>query len=340
MSARIQERFSKSMDMRKLNRSVSWRLSASSRRKEDAERFCRETVRAVCPVCAKDKSTPQAIIYGFQYVICKSCTHVYVRNVPPLDRLKAFYENTLAKVAMRPSEDLTQKKLYFTRVKDISLPKIDYVTKSLGKKGVWVDIGCGSGELLYAAKKRGWKTLGYEIDPQEITLAKDVFGLDVRRGYLDEDNAATMLKDADVVSFFSVLEHVPAPSKLLNLVKKYGKKNVAVVLELPRHPSVSAFVNMAFPKAVARHMLPPNHLSLFTDQSVKTFLSKSSFAPSHIWYYGQDFYELIGTVASMAGYKDEKTLNALLDQFNDVQNIFDKSKLCDEFIVIAKRKTR
>jgi 2-polyprenyl-3-methyl-5-hydroxy-6-metoxy-1,4-benzoquinol methylase len=338
MPAKVNERFSKTMDMRKLNRSVAWRLSAASRRKQDALRFSRDTQHTGCPVCGKDKPNPLAVIYGFRYVTCSNCSHVYVQNVPSLEKIKSFYENTLAQVAMRPSEDLTHKQVYLTRVKDISLPKVDHITTCLGKKGLWVDIGCGSGELIYAAKKRGWKTIGYEIDPQEIRFAKDVFGLDVRKGYLDEANAAEMLKEADVVSFFSVLEHVPAPTKLLDLVSKYGKKDVALVLELPHHPSVSAYVNMAFPQTVARHMLPPNHLSLFTEKSVKTFLKQSGFAPTDIWYYGQDFYELIGTIAAMAGFKDDAVTKQLLDKTGEFQSILDQNKLCDEIIVVAKRK--
>ncbi len=340
MARKVIEKFSKDMDMRRLNRSVDWRVSAATRRAEDARRFSQKTCAVSCPACGADHSAPLSQIHGFDYVTCGACTHVYVKNVPDRESLKAFYENQMQGVAMRPSEDLTQKNLYLTRVRDISLPKVEHVTRCLGKKGVWVDIGCGSGELLYAARKRGWKTVGYEIDPQEIHLAKNVFGLDVRRGYLDEQHAGEMLEKADVVSFFSVLEHVPAPSDLLALVRKHAKKTAAVVLELPHHPSLSALTNMAFPGMVARHMLPPNHLSLFTERSVNTLLSQNGFAPAHIWYYGQDFYELIGTVSAIARYKDERTLNQLLDAMGEFQKTIDRLKLSDEMIVIAKRVKR
>ncbi len=338
MPKKVKEHFSKSLDMRKLDRSVSWRLSAASRRKKDARRFAQKTLRADCPICGKHRALPLAVIYGFKYVTCPQCTHVYVQNIPTAGRLKAFYENTMKRVAMRPSEDLTQKKMYMTRVNDISLPKVDYITKGLGQKGLWVDIGCGSGELLYAAQKRGWKTIGYEIDPQEIHLARDIFGLDVRRGYLDEKNAAKMLKEADVISLFSVLEHVAAPGKILDLVRHYAKKSAALILELPHHPSVSAYVNMAFPRTVSRHMVPPNHLGLFTDESVKRLLSQNGFTATHIWYYGQDFYELIGTIAALAEFEDKNFTQRLLDETQQFQKIIDQNKLCDEMIVIAKRK--
>ncbi len=337
MTTKVSEKFSKPMDMRKLNRSVEWRLSAASRRADDAKRFSQKTVPAVCPVCAKNENTPLVTIYDFAYVTCKNCTHVYVKNVPSKESLKAFYEKKLAGVSMRPSEDLVQKDLYVTRVKDISIPKVKHITQSLKKKGTWVDIGCGSGELLYAAKKLGWKTIGYEIDPDERHLAKDIFGLDVRSGYLEKSNAAEILQEANVISFFSVLEHVPQPSELLALVNQFAKKDAALVLELPHHPSLSAWTNMAFPDTVARHMLPPNHLSLFTDESVKYLLEKNGFEITHIWYYGQDFYELIGTVAALSPMKERDILNKLLDATGEFQKIIDKNKLSDEMIVIARR---
>ncbi|MDP2652773.1 MAG: class I SAM-dependent methyltransferase [Candidatus Omnitrophota bacterium] len=337
LSRKVIERFSKPMDMRKLNRSTDWRVSAATRRAQDARRFSAETVEVPCPVCKSLPHRPLAEVYGFRYVTCDTCTHVYVKNVPVPERLKAFYEGALEGVAMRPSEDLVQKDLYLTRVKDISIPKVEYVTKCLGKKGRWVDIGCGSGELLYAARKRGWETTGYEIDPDEIYVAKDVFKLDVRRGYLDRANAAKMLEGASVVSFFSVLEHVADPVALVRLAGEFAPKNAALVLELPHHPSVSALTNMAFPNLVARHMLPPNHLSLFTDASVRHMLRQAGFSPSHVWYYGQDFYELIGTVSALAGFRDEEALNKLLDAAGEFQKTIDARKLSDEVIVIARR---
>jgi len=336
--SKINERFSKPMDMRILNRSLIWRISAANRRAQDSRRFSTKTQEIACPVCVTNNAEELAEISGFQYVSCSNCTHVYVKNIPPSAQLKAFYENQLEGVAMRPGEDIVQKELFLTRVKEISIPKVEYITKCIGHTGRWVDIGCGAGDLLYAARNLGWETTGYEIDPDEIHIAKDIFKLDIRNEYVKKDNATAVFKGAKVVSFFSVLEHLIDPCEILSLVSQYADKNVHIVLELPRHPSISAFTNMAFPDLVARHMLPPNHLSIFTDDSLKYMLMKTGFELTHIWYYGQDFYELIGTVAALAKYKDETVLNRMLDASGKFQKIIDQLKLNDEFIVIAKKK--
>ncbi|MBI5045193.1 MAG: class I SAM-dependent methyltransferase [Candidatus Levybacteria bacterium] len=337
MSSKPIERFSKTLDLRKLNRDVQWRKNAALRRESDARRFARQTEIVGCPVCSATTHDMLSNIHGFSYVTCRECTHVYVTNPPLEQALEDFYRNQTSEVNMRPSEDLLQRDLYLTRVEDIATPKVQYITESLGKKSKWVDIGCGIGEILLIAQRMGWQATGIEIDPQEIAIARG-FGLTIVEAIIDSANCNELLSDADVISLFSVLEHVRHPRKLLEVIAKAAKPDAALVLELPHHPSISAFSNMAFPGMIARHMLPPNHLMLFTDRSLVALLTSVGFEPSCIWYFGQDFYELIGTILANTQIGDAAMVHQVMDSIPSVQEALDRAKLCDEFLIIAKRK--
>ncbi len=334
---KIIEKYSKSINLKKLKRSSAWRLESIEKRSKDAQIFSKNTINVNCPVCGESGFESLVCIYGFEYVACLSCTHVYIKNPPNNESLLNYYENNIKEISLRPSRDLVQKDLYKIRVNEIAKPKVSFVTDVLGKFGKWVDIGCGSGEVLYAAKNLGWDTLGFEIDPDEIFLAKQ-FGLNVKNIKINEQNGAGFLSEADVISLISVLEHVANPKNILSVVSKFAKKDVCLVLELPHHPSLSAFSNIMFPDLIARHMLPPNHLSIFTEKSVKKFLYEFGFEPTHIWYYGQDISELMETIfLNNKLNKQSSLLSDILKLLPSLQKKIDEQKMCDEFLIITRR---
>lgn len=103
-------------------------------------------------------------------------------------------------------------------------------------KGKLLDIGCGKGEFLSVASKRGWE--GYGLEPSEkfAKFASDKYGLKVKVSSLD---AAGYPDDFfDVVTLNMALEHIDEPKKHLIEIKKILKNRGLLFIEVPNTDSL------------------------------------------------------------------------------------------------------
>ena len=97
-------------------------------------------------------------------------------------------------------------------------------------KGALLDVGCGSGEVLRAARGRGWDVAGAEPVPQSAEIARER-GLDVRTALLQDSGLPE--GHYDVVTAFHVLEHITDGVAFLQLVARWAKPGGLVVIEVP-----------------------------------------------------------------------------------------------------------
>ena len=227
--------------------------------------------------------------------------------------------------------------MFSIRIEEVAAPKVQYVTELLGQKGKWVDVGCGVGEIVAAAERIGWEALGLEIDEDEIEFAHKM-NVKVKKDFLTSQNAMDYIGDASVVSFFNVVEHLVNPYELLGIISNSIPDEAYVVIEIPRHPSLSSFANRAFPNMAARHIYPPDHLHIFTEKSAEILLRKCGLIPSHLWLFGQDFYEVISSMSAESNCKgDDKLLESILQGASQMQEAVDKSGLSDIMIIISQK---
>ena len=61
---------------------------------------------------------------------------------------------------------------YDLRVKNISLPKLNFLQKILRGNKEILEIGSGAGHFLKACEKKGIKAIGYEVNPSMVNLGK------------------------------------------------------------------------------------------------------------------------------------------------------------------------
>lgn len=64
------------------------------------------------------------------------------------------------------------EELFNKRVKQIAYPKVKWISDKINKKELWIDIGCGTGEILSAAKIFRYEVIGIDSDKKEIEFAK------------------------------------------------------------------------------------------------------------------------------------------------------------------------
>lgn len=112
------------------------------------------------------------------------------------------------------------------------LPKAQDQTRPL-----WVDVGCGSGAFLAAARRRGWRVLGVEADPFAVRELGARMGLPALAYEAwvaaAQAPAASGGPRAQAVSFFDVLEHLLDPVDALKTAAAGLDSGGVIVVEVP-----------------------------------------------------------------------------------------------------------
>lgn len=199
----------------------------------------------------------------FRLIQCRRCGFATTDPIPPsLDR---YYPpryrrfNALASLILR--------RLYLRRV-------AGWRTR-LPAPGLALEIGSGTGWMLSALRKRGWRALGSERSLDAAAAARLVARAPMFVGDLDALRVAPVL---DLVLMFHVLEHLPDPVGMLRAAALRLRPGGVLVLGLPNIGSWQARA------AGVRwmHLDVPRHLCHFSPGSIERALASAGFSLVHI----------------------------------------------------------
>lgn len=90
-----------------------------------------------------------------------------------------------------------------------------------------LDLGCGRGEILFLAKRKGLDVEGIEVSDYFIQYAKTKYGITLRKD-LDEVSGKF-----DIISCISSLQYVKNPRKILSMLFSLLKENGKIYIEIP-----------------------------------------------------------------------------------------------------------
>lgn len=324
----------KKTNWKNLNRSISWRINIAKKKKETAKysAFFQKKLKH-CPICNNKKRHTFIIIYGYKYAECELCGHIFMQ--PPIDLKAVRHLYSGNKKSSAQDKIYINENIFKKRIKQIATPKIEYCNNIIKKRGLWIDIGCGVGEMLIAAKKTGWKVFGIESDLREVKFAKQ-HGLDVVQDYITTNNIE-QLRNADVISLINILEHINKPSEFLQSIANALPRNVYVIIEIPRHPSLSSFVNLVFPNLAYRHIHSPEHMHIFTEKSLAIMLNNAKLKAVGMWEFGQDVSDLILLAAANVSKKEDQFIDMIYKLVPDLQKIIDKKSMSDTIFIVTKK---
>jgi SAM-dependent methyltransferase len=122
---------------------------------------------------------------------------------------------------------------YLIRVAHRRLALIERATRQRG--GALLDVGSGTGEVLLAARDRGWRSQGVEPERTAAAMAQGR-GLPVSVSTLTDSGLPE--RSFDVVSAFHVLEHVPDSRAFLGTMARWARPGGFVAIEVPNFASV------------------------------------------------------------------------------------------------------
>jgi SAM-dependent methyltransferase len=138
------------------------------------------------------------------------------------------------------------------------------------RNGELLDIGCGTGNFLAAARDAGYGVTGIELDRNAARFARERLGLQRVLPLTISEFAEQHLEERfDVVTFFEVLEHQAAPVEFLQKVKACVRPGGVIALSVPNRerwltgPDVLDY--------------PPNHFLRWNAAALKSFLSAQGF---------------------------------------------------------------
>ena len=159
-------------------------------------------------------------------------------------------------------------------VEDPKEPK--HVLEILARQqaGIFVDYGCGNGELLVAAKRMGWQAVGVELDAEVAHKTQANTGCPI---FTDPNNAADC-PQADVLHLGDVIEHLTKLDEQFPEILALLKPGGLLLAQGPLENNASLFT---FVVASARKLRPsrrtemaPYHVLLATSQGQRDFFRR------------------------------------------------------------------
>jgi SAM-dependent methyltransferase len=184
--------------------------------------------------------------------------------MPTLDDLIGINEETVHPFFNAAIEDEESYRKYFAR-------KLDDLER-LAPRGRLLDVGCGAGFFLEAARARGYEVAGVDLSPVPARYAREQYGLDVTIGSLYDYPAPD--GSFDIVTIFQTIEHDPDIPRLCR--RLHGLLRPGGLLMVTT-PAADGFVARVMGRRWFGYR-NVEHVSFFTRPSLRRALEDAGFA--------------------------------------------------------------
>ena len=225
-----------------------------------------------CSLCNANNTKTLLSKQGFSIVKCTACNFVYVNPRVENEQLTTIYEHNYFKNKDYGYIGYEQEKRL--RVKNFERWLHDAEKHIPVHRPVSsLDVGCAAGYCLALMNKKGWHTMGLELD-EEMCNDLQQSGYDISKCTLENFETE---KKFSVITLFDVIEHIPnidtAFGKLTSLLCKDG----IVILVTPDHNS---FQRKLFGKRWFQYK-PIEHIQYFDRLSLNSFAERNGLEIIH-----------------------------------------------------------
>jgi SAM-dependent methyltransferase len=212
-----------------------------------------------CVACGSSDAAKLGVKNELEIVSCRSCQTIYTPYSP-------WYSSQYFYLG------------YYLKPEEVDTPafvkqRLDEITAEFApyrQTNKLLDIGCGAGGLLEAARGHGWQAQGLDVSSHAANHVRSL-GFEVFEGELRE--AAYASQQFDVVTAAELLEHIFEPRSLLEEVARILRPGGLFWTTTPHARGLSGRVlGLDW-----RCSWPPEHLQLFSIGGLKTLLRETGF---------------------------------------------------------------
>lgn len=231
-------------------------------------------MRKTCPLCGgahlhgllkrnfKDMST---IVPFSSYVVskCDDCGMVYAGDIVEVMSLNEYYDNL--------SKYETDAYFLSAEAKDKNEKSISFVKDYISEEDEILEIGCGTGNLLYQLQNHGYKKLtGIEPSEKNVDGIIDRWNITCYVGALGDNISDIRDRKYKLVILEGVLEHILDLEGAVSQLKGYMEKDSYLFLALPDITNWGKIIDLYQQFSV-------EHVNYFSLQSLNNLLGIYGF---------------------------------------------------------------
>ena len=215
-------------------------------------------LRVACVACGSADGQTAGVKNELELLRCRQCATLYTPYSP-------WYSSELFYEVYYPEQSLSPPAFVQTRLEEITAGFSPY-----RQENRLLDIGCGAGNLLLAARKNGWNAQGLDVAEQATAHVRQL-GFEVFHGELQQ--AQFPSQHFDVITAAEILEHLSDPRLLVQEVARILRPGGLFWTTTPHARGLSARVlGLKW-----RCIWPPEHLQLFSVAGMKALLRDVGF---------------------------------------------------------------
>ena len=216
-------------------------------------------------------------------VRCRTCSHQYPNPMPyPLSGLDEVYVDA---EEYFQGHDVEAKK-------QTGLSLIKQFEARIGRKGRILDVGCGMGELLWAAKESGWDAVGIDPSKEFIEIGRERLGVEGRVSTIEDARFPDEFFDA--VTMRGIMEHLYDPYTTLKEIHRVLRPDGWLCFDAPNEDGLYMSFGNLYMKALGRNWVvtlaptfPPYHVQGFNPHSLAVLLERANFTIAEMALVGE-----------------------------------------------------
>lgn len=245
--------------------------------------------------------------FKYRYSICDSCGGWQIEHIDKPPSFSGSIQNFARRSASPFTRIFVNINLFLTE------RNFRYFQRQIHYKnqpGSLLDIGCGRGQFLLAAEKRGWKVFGIEPQPDKYEDAKRFVNGPIIDKTIEEIEFENI--KFDVIHLWHVIEHIENIGLLLNKCKNILHDSGKILIAVPNIDSIQAkiFGIHWF------HLSAPVHRHQFGEKSLEALMLNHGFRIIKFGYYDLvsntsgwfvSFFNILGYPENYFWHKIQKT---------------------------------
>jgi len=202
-------------------------------------------------------------------VVCKNCSLVQVNPRQDEQYYENYYRKEYQQIQNADKENLLKKSLtHALRRASFLEEEIDLSNKTI------LDVGCSCGEFLKLVSSYAKRAVGIEPDKTFAEYGRNHYELDIFSGSLKKYINTCGTERFDIVTLFTVIEHVHSPLSFLRHARKVLKENGLLILEFPE---IFGLLKSIKDKRKLSSMFSRHHLQYFSKNTINRILKLAGF---------------------------------------------------------------